>query len=106
MTIVKCQMEKGFKLRVIAISQLLCTFAMARRIASGLMLLALTIDPLAAQSQRPRRNDVRVTVRFRPGRPMHAFLPAHALGAGVDGHDQGDTERQLTPANIQAMLSA
>lgn len=83
-----------------------CIFAIARRIASGLILLALTIDPLAAQPQRPHRNDVRVTVRFRPGRPVHTFLPAHALGAGVDGHDRGDTERQLTPANIQAMLSA
>ena len=106
MTIVKFHRENGFKLRVIAISQLLCIFAMARRIASWLILIAVTANPLAAQTLAARRNDVIVTVRFRPGRPVHTFLPSHALGAAVDGHDQGDTERQLTPANIQAMLSA
>src|SRR6266542_727876 len=49
---------------------------------------------------------VTLTFRFRPGRPLHRFLPSHALGAGIDRHNAGEQERQLTPANIQAMLSA
>jgi F5/8 type C domain-containing protein len=48
---------------------------------------------------------VTLTVRFRPGRPIKRFLPAHALGAGIDGHNRGVQDRQLTPANIQTMLS-
>src|SRR5439155_1317687 len=39
-------------------------------------------------------------------RTANRFIPSHALGAGVDGHAEGETDRQLSPANITAMLSA
>ncbi len=62
--------------------------------------------PDAALFNADGTKSVTLTVRFRPGRPLHRFLPSHALGAGIDGHNGGEQERQLTPANIQAMLSA
>jgi hypothetical protein len=49
---------------------------------------------------------VTLTVRVRPGRPLNRFLPAHALGAGIDGDNRGAQDQKLTPANIRAMLSA
>jgi hypothetical protein len=47
-----------------------------------------------------------VTVNFVPGHPVNRFIPRRALGAGVDGHAEGETQRQLSPANIAAMRSA
>ena len=34
------------------------------------------------------------------------FVPAQALGGGIDGHEQGECARMLSNANIAAMLSA
>ena len=47
-----------------------------------------------------------VTVTIDTSQPVNRFIPSHALGAGVDGHDFGATARQLSPQNIKAMLSA
>jgi len=55
-------------------------------------------------NQRPR--SAVVTVSITPGHPANRFVPAHALGAGIDGHDKGVVDLQLTAPNIQAMLSA
>ncbi len=37
---------------------------------------------------------------------LNVFDPAEALGAGIDGHEKGDTARLLSSANITAMRSA
>jgi len=47
-----------------------------------------------------------VTVLVTPDHPANHFIPSQALGAGVDGHAKGETERQLSPANIETMLTA
>ena len=47
-----------------------------------------------------------LTVGFKQGRPLHRFVPLHALGAAIDGENAGRLDRKLTPANIQTMLSA
>jgi hypothetical protein len=47
-----------------------------------------------------------VTVEFTPGHPASRFIPSHALGAGIDGHNKGTIDLQLTAPNIKAMLSA
>src|SRR5258708_16188076 len=59
-----------------------------------------------AQQPTPTSQNATVTVTFTPGHPANRFIPARALGAGVDGHSTGETVRQLSPANIKAMLSA
>ena len=46
-----------------------------------------------------------VTVSISTDHPANRFVPAHALGAGIDGHDKGIADLQLTSQNIQAMLS-
>ena len=47
-----------------------------------------------------------VTVAYTPGRPANTFTPSEALGAGVDGHEKGDTRRMLNGRNVREMLSA
>lgn len=46
------------------------------------------------------------TVTIDPGRVVNSFRPDAALGAGLDGHAQGDTRQIYTRANIAAMRSA
>jgi len=75
----------------------------------GLICTTVLLQPLAGFAQRPSGNRSRlntITVSFTPGRPANRFLPSHALGAGIDGHDKGEADRQLKPANVEAMLSA
>jgi len=61
---------------------------------------------LSQQALPNHHHQTDLTVTIHSDRLRNRFIPAHALGAGVDGHDQGDVDRQLTPANIQTMLSA
>jgi hypothetical protein len=66
-----------------------------------------SLQPITATAQDNQpANYATVTVSFTPGRPANRFIPSRALGAGVDGHSMGETDRQLSPANIKAMLSA
>jgi hypothetical protein len=70
--------------------------------------IAISIQSVTVLGQRanqPPRSAV-VTVSITPGHPANRFAPAHALGAGIDGHDKGVADLQLTSPNIQAMLSA
>src|SRR5437588_116972 len=67
-----------------------------------LTLIVLTLHPVAIPAQRRAT----ITVNFTPGHPANRFIPSHAFGAGVDGHAEGETDRQLSPTNIAAMLSA
>jgi hypothetical protein len=46
-----------------------------------------------------------VTVQVTP-KPANQFVAAQALGAGVDGLNQGDIAKVYTPANLRAMKSA
>jgi hypothetical protein len=66
------------------------------------------LQPLGSFAQRLSRNPraTTVTVEINTSQPVNRFIPSRALGAGVDGHGEGDTQRQLSRANIAAMLSA
>src|SRR5258706_6682724 len=69
--------------------------------------VVIALQPITVLGQRDKRfRTATVTVNFKPGHPANRFTPAHALGAAVDGHDQGVIDLQLTAPNIQAMLSA
>jgi hypothetical protein len=72
---------------------------------------AVAIGGAAAGSVRPRANPRGGTgaagsVTIDLSHPVNRFRPDRALGAGVDGHDQGDTRLIYTPANLRAMRSA
>ena len=74
-----------------------------------LVICALTfLQPITgfAQQQVQSPQSATVTVSFTPGHPANRIIPSRALGAGADGHPIGETVRQLSPANIKAMLSA
>src|SRR5437870_8449700 len=72
------------------------------RPAIFLICLTLCFQPIVALGQRRAT----ITVNVTPDHPANRFIPSRALGAGVDGHGLGETDRQLSPANIEAMLSA
>src|SRR5262245_25818347 len=64
--------------------------------------LCLVIQPAASLAQQRAT----VIVSFTPGHPANRFRPSHVFGAGIDGHDKGVTDLQLSPTNVRAMLSA
>jgi hypothetical protein len=70
--------------------------------------LTILLQPITglAQQPTPTPQNATVTVSFTPGHPANRIIPSRALGAGVDGHSIGETDRQLSPANVKAMLSA
>ncbi|HYR74896.1 MAG TPA: discoidin domain-containing protein [Pyrinomonadaceae bacterium] len=70
--------------------------------------IAISIQPLTVigQHTNQRSRSAVVTVSVTPGHPANRFAPSQALGAGIDGHDKGVADLQLTAPNIQAMLSA
>src|SRR5258707_159549 len=76
--------------------------AAALQIGSLALCIPIALQPIPVTAQ----TSATVTVTFTPGHPANRFIPARALGAGVDGHSTGETVRQLSPANIKAMLSA
>src|SRR5260370_10417215 len=76
------------------------------RVLCGAICAAISFQPITAFGQRSPSLSATVTVSFTPDHPANRFVPARTLGAGVDGHTLGETDRQLSPANIQAMLSA
>jgi len=78
------------------------------RAVSTIVSAILVLQPVAvlAQARNQSSLSATVTVNFTPGHPVNRFIPRRALGAGVDGHAEGETRRQLSSANIAAMLSA
>lgn len=66
------------------------------------MIIAMTLaSPLSGfGAEAP----VRVTIDLTSG-PSNTFVPAVALGAGVDGHSRGDAAAIYRPTNLRAMRS-
>src|SRR5215467_11417568 len=46
------------------------------------------------------------TITIDTSHAVNRFAPSHALGAGVDGHEKGTNDLQLSGENINAMISA
>jgi hypothetical protein len=65
------------------------------------VLIAVFAIGLLAQ---PQANEV--VVKISTQQTIRTFDPSRALGGGIDGHDKGTLDRQLTPANIAQMLEA
>jgi hypothetical protein len=60
----------------------------------------------AAAAGKPAAAPGSITVSVTPGKPVATFRPSEALGAGVDGHEQGAVAQIYTPSNVAAMQSA
>jgi len=48
-------------------------------------------------SAETEARDGNVIVNFNPGHPVNRFIPSARLGAGVDGHAEGETQRASFP---------
>src|ERR1044071_7623929 len=84
---------------------------MLRRILITGLVCVLIPGPLAriirSQNERPSpTRHARVTVFYRPGNPANRFVPSDTVGAGIDGNQKGVLDLQLTPGNVQEMLTA
>lgn len=77
------------------------------RLVSGVIFAAIIVQcaSYSAQTVEPA-TPATITVNYDPGHPLNRVVPSRALGAGVDGHSEHETDAQLTPANVRAMLSA
>ncbi len=51
-----------------------------------------------------QQRDVRLTIETN--RKIAEFDPQSSLGAGIDGHWEGETKKMFTPRNVQQMLGA
>jgi hypothetical protein len=69
--------------------------------ASALICALLFFHSITLFAQRP----ITATVIVDLTRSANRFVPSHALGAGIDGHDHGVIDLQLSQPNIEAMLS-
>jgi len=67
------------------------------------LLLVSTVNPFLIYGRTPPTN-VTVTVQSK-SKPINQFVPTNAMGGAIDGHDKGTIDKQLTPTNIEAMLS-
>src|SRR6266550_1186151 len=66
-------------------------------------LIAETVSPLTSQ---PHSEATRITVWFKPEYPVNRFVPSHAFGAAIDGHEKGEVDQMLSPGNVKEMLTA
>jgi hypothetical protein len=74
-------------------------------IAAALQIACLVTVTLTAGLTFAQRRSV-ATITIDTAHVVNRFAPSHALGAGIDGHDKGTNDLQLTPENVKAMLSA
>jgi hypothetical protein len=68
----------------------------------GIHLIQLATAPEAHADEKP----VVVSAVVLADRPVNQCVPPKALGAGVDGHEQGECARMFTDKNIAEMRSA
>ncbi|GAC1438465.1 MAG: hypothetical protein NVSMB51_14410 [Solirubrobacteraceae bacterium] len=79
-------------------------FAPAAAVILAASTFTAAADRVPARAAAPAAQPVSVAIDA--ARVLNSFRPDQALGAGLDGHGQGDTRQIYTPANIAAMRSA
>jgi F5/8 type C domain len=78
-----------------------------RCVLASLFSLAVGLVQLGSQTQAPAdEKPFAVSALVLANRPVNQCVPIQALGAGVDGHEQGECARMLTDKNIAEMRSA
>jgi hypothetical protein len=80
--------------------------ALPRSRASDTLAIVLIICLTGClQSVAGQRRSI-ATITIDTSKTINQFSPSHALGAAIDGHEQGINDLQLKPDNIKVMLSA
>jgi hypothetical protein len=78
-----------------------------RRVLASLFSVAISVVQPALQTQtHADEKSFEVSVVVLANRPVNQCVPTQALGAGVDGHEQGECARMFTDKNIAEMRSA
>ena len=67
---------------------------------------ALIPELVSPLTSKPHSETTKITVWFKPGYPAARFVPSHAFGAALDGHEKGEVDRMLSSKNVKEMLSA
>src|SRR5882762_9300972 len=68
-----------------------------------LAVMTALVNPLTS---KPHSETTKITVWFKPGYPVARFVPFHAFGAALDGHEKGEIDQMLSPKNVKEMLTA
>ena len=68
--------------------------------------VAVALQSAFALSARGGEKPLAVSAVIAVDHPVNSCVPSHSLGAGVDGHEQGECARMFTDKNIREMLSA
>ena len=78
-----------------------------RCVLASLFSLAAGLVQLGSQTEAPAdEKPFAVSALVVANRPVNQCVPTQALGAGVDGHEQGECARMFTDKNIAEMRSA
>jgi len=78
-----------------------------RCVLASLFSLAVGLVQLGSQTEAPAdEKPFAVSALVLANRPVNQCVPTQALGAGVDGHEQGECARMFTDKNIAEMRSA
>ncbi len=78
-----------------------------RRVLASLFSVAISVAHPALQTQaHADEKPFEVSAVVLADRPVNHCVPTQALGAGVDGHEQGECARMFTHKNIAEMRSA
>ena len=78
-----------------------------RRVLASLSFAAIGVVQLLSQTEaRYDEKPFSVSAVVIADHPVNQCVPTNALGAGVDGHEQGECARMFTDKNIAAMRSA
>src|SRR4029077_11577943 len=78
-----------------------------RCVLASLFSLAVGLVQLGSQTEAPAdEKPFAVSALVLANRPVNQCVPTKALGAGVDGHEQGECARMFTDKNIAEMRSA
>src|SRR6266850_2964536 len=78
-----------------------------RCLLASLFSLAVGVVQLESQTEAPAdEKPFAVSALVLANRPVNQCVPTQALGAGVDGHEQGECARMFTDKNIAEMRSA
>ncbi len=81
------------------LSRLVCTLI-------SICLIANFSGGVLANKRSQSQNNITVTIQFGREHRLNRFVPAHAFGGALDGHEKGEIDLMLSPANIREMLSA
>src|ERR1700730_1723225 len=79
---------------------------MLKQILQGLLVISLVSSSITPLMAKPSSGPLKITVWFKPGHPVNRFVPSHALGAAIDGHEKNEVDQMLSPKNIKEMLTA